>query len=49
MIDGAVITLLSVCRIGHRDAYADVFVVAIAAPMVSVVVLILLASILGSF
>lgn len=47
--NGAVITLLSVCKIGHRDAYADVFIVAIAAPMVSVVVLILLASILGSF
>ena len=47
--NGAVITLLSVCKIGHRDAYSDIFVVAIAAPFISLVVMILVASFFGSF
>lgn len=47
--NGAVITLLSVCGLSHRDAYGDIAVVAIAVPMISLVAIILLASPLGSF
>ncbi|MFC5356481.1 GntP family permease [Azospirillum himalayense] len=42
--NGAVITLLTVCRLNHRDSYGDVFVVAAAIPMLALVVLIVLAS-----
>ncbi len=47
--NGAVITLLSVCGVSHRKAYADVFVVAVAAPLVSLVAIIIIASLFGSF
>ncbi len=47
--NGAVITLLTVCGITHREAYADIFVVAIVGPMASLVAIILLASLFGSF
>lgn len=47
--NGAVITLLTVCKISHRDAYGDIFVVACAIPMLSLIVLIVLASLFGSF
>lgn len=46
--NGAVITLLTVCRLSHRDAYGDVFVVASAIPMLALVVLIVLAGLFGS-
>ncbi|WP_448204855.1 GntP family permease [Azospirillum sp. sgz302134] len=47
--NGAVITLLTVCRLSHRDAYGDVFIVAAAIPMIALVVLIALAGLLRSF
>ncbi|MBP2316762.1 hypothetical protein [Azospirillum soli] len=47
--NGAVITLLTVCRLSHRDAYGDVFVVAAAIPMIALVVLIVLAGLLRNF
>lgn len=47
--NGAVITLLTVCKIGHREAYIDILMVAIIAPMISLAVIILLASLFGSF
>ena len=47
--NGAVITLLTVCGISHREAYGDIAVVAIVVPMISLVVIILCASLLGSF
>ncbi len=47
--NGAVITLLTVCGIGHRKAYADIFMVAIVAPMAALAVIIGLASVFGSF
>ncbi len=31
--NGAAITLLTVCGIGHRKAYADIFMLAIVTPM----------------
>ena len=46
---GAVITLLKVCQISHREAYGDIFIVASVVPIVSLIVLITLASLFGSF
>ncbi len=47
--NGAVITLLTVCKLSHRDSYLDVFIAAIVAPLIALVVLIGLASVFGSF
>jgi len=47
--NGAVITLLTVCGITHKEAYADIFMVAIAIPLIGLVAIILLASMFGAF
>ena len=47
--NGAVITLLTVCKITHREAYGDIFIVACAIPMLALAVLIVLTNLLGSF
>jgi H+/gluconate symporter-like permease len=47
--NGAVITLLSVCRMTHREAYKDIFVVACAIPILALVVILAIASLTGSF
>jgi H+/gluconate symporter-like permease len=46
---GAIITLLMVCKLSHRESYADIMVAGIGAPLVSLVVVITLASLFGSF
>lgn len=47
--NGAVITLLGICGLTHRQAYADIFVVAVAIPVLSLVVVVLLGSAFGPF
>jgi H+/gluconate symporter-like permease len=47
--NGAVITLLSVCKMTHREAYKDIFVVACAIPILALVAILIIASITGSF
>jgi H+/gluconate symporter-like permease len=47
--NGAVVTLLSVCGSTHRDAYKDVFMVAIVGAIVALAVVIMLGSLVGSF
>jgi len=47
--NGAVITLLAICGLSHRDAYKDIFVVAVVTPLVALAVLIALGSLFGSF
>ncbi len=47
--NGAVITLLAVCGLTHRDSYADIAMVAIVVPMTSLVVMIVLATMFGGF
>ncbi|HVL58461.1 MAG TPA: GntP family permease, partial [Burkholderiaceae bacterium] len=47
--NGAVVTLLSICRLTHRQAYKDVFVVASLAPLIALVVLVTLGTLLGAF
>jgi H+/gluconate symporter-like permease len=46
---GAVITLLAVCKLSHRESYGDVFVVCCIAPTLSLVVVLVVASLFGSF
>ncbi|WFM73264.1 GntP family permease [Halomonas sp. CKK8] len=47
--NGAVITLLSICGLTHRQAYLDIAVVAVVVPLISLVLLIILGSLAGSF
>lgn len=47
--NGAVITLLSICGLTHRQAYLDIAVVAVVVPLISLVLLITLGSLTGSF
>jgi H+/gluconate symporter-like permease len=47
--NGAVVTLLAVCRATHRDSYFHVGMIAIAGPILALVAVILLAGIFGSF
>lgn len=47
--NGAVITLLAVCGISHREAYADVFMVALVGQLVALIVILLIASLFGAF
>ncbi len=47
--NGAVITLLTICGLTHREAYRDIAVVAVIIPLIALVVLITLGTIFGSF
>ena len=47
--NGAVITLLTICGLTHREAYGDIAVVAVAIPILALAVLVALGTLLGSF
>jgi len=47
--NGAVITLLTICGLTHREAYKDIAVVAVIIPIIALVVLVTLGSLFGSF
>ncbi|MGC9523972.1 MAG: GntP family permease [Limnospira sp.] len=47
--NGAVITLLAICGLNHRQAYGDIFMVVILFPLISLVLLIVLGTLFGSF
>jgi H+/gluconate symporter-like permease len=47
--NGAVVTLLAVCGVSHRESYLDIFVVAIVGALLALAVVIALGSTLGSF
>ncbi|TVR98697.1 MAG: GntP family permease [Rhodospirillales bacterium] len=47
--NGAVITLLAVCKLTHRESYFDVFMVSVVGQMIALIVLIVLASVFGAF
>jgi H+/gluconate symporter-like permease len=46
---GAVITLLQICNLSHRDSYLDIFAVSVAGPVIALVAVIILGSLFGSF
>lgn len=47
--NGAVITVLSICKLDHKEAYGDIFMAAIVGPMIALIVVIALASLFGGF
>lgn len=47
--NGAVVTLLGICGMSHRQAYGDIFMVAVAGPLLALAVLIGLGTALGAF
>ena len=47
--NGAVVTLLTICGLTHRQAYGDIAVVAMAIPILSLAVIVALASAFGAF
>lgn len=47
--NGAIITLLAVCKLTHRQSYGDIFIVASAVPLVTTILIIIVASLFGSF
>src|SRR5262245_9465812 len=47
--NGAVITLLAVCQLSHRESYFDIFITSIVGQMTSLVIIIILATLIGSF
>jgi H+/gluconate symporter-like permease len=47
--NGAVVTLLSVCGVSHRESYFDLFMVAIVGALIALAAVIVLGSAFGSF
>jgi H+/gluconate symporter-like permease len=47
--NGAIMTLLAICRSSHRKSYLDIVMVAIVSPLIALVVVIALGSSFGSF
>ncbi|WP_071795575.1 GntP family permease [Natronohydrobacter thiooxidans] len=47
--NGAVITLLTICGLTHREAYKDIAVVAVVIPIAALIVLVTLGTVFGSF
>ena len=47
--NGAVITLLGICRLTHRQSYFDIFMVSVVIPLSALVVVITLGTMFGSF
>jgi H+/gluconate symporter-like permease len=47
--NGAVVTLLAVCGVTHRESYFDIFMVAIVGAVIALAAVIVLGSALGSF
>lgn len=47
--NGAVITMLAICGLTHKDSYKDVFVTAVVMPILALVVVIVLGTMFGSF
>lgn len=47
--NGAVITLLSICKLTHKTSYFDIFMVSVAIPVSALVVVIALGTVFGSF
>ncbi len=47
--NGAVITLLTICGLTHREAYRDIAMVAVVIPILALIVLVTLGTLFGSF
>ena len=47
--NGAVITLLSICKLTHKQSYFDIFMVSVVIPVGALVAVIALGTVFGSF
>ncbi|HRE55788.1 MAG TPA: GntP family permease, partial [Candidatus Competibacter sp.] len=47
--NGAVITLLGICKLTHKQSYFDIFMVSVIIPLTALVTVITLGSLFGSF
>ena len=47
--NGAVITMLGICRLTHREAYFDMFMVSVVGPLLALVVVLVVGTTFGSF
>ena len=47
--NGAVITLLSICKLTHKNSYFDIFMVSVVIPVSALVVVIALGTVFGGF
>ena len=47
--NGAIITMLTICGLTHRESYKDIFVVAVIVPIIALILVIVLGSMFGSF
>ncbi|WP_438013011.1 GntP family permease [Psychrobacter raelei] len=47
--NGAVITMLTICGLTHRESYKDIFVTAVVVPIIALIVVIILGTVFGSF
>ena len=47
--NGAVVTLLSVCGVSHKEGYLDIVMAAIVSALIALAAVILLGSLVGSF
>ncbi|MBX3637837.1 MAG: GntP family permease [Rubrivivax sp.] len=47
--NGAVITLLAICKLTHRQSYFDILVVAVLVPLLALATVVTLGSVFGSF
>jgi H+/gluconate symporter-like permease len=47
--NGAVITMLGICRLTHREAYFDMFMVSVIGPLLALVAVLVVGSTFGSF
>lgn len=47
--NGAVVTLLGICGLTHREAYKDIFMVAVVFPILALVLIVTLGTLFGAF
>jgi H+/gluconate symporter-like permease len=47
--NGAVITLLGICRLSHKESYLDIFMVSVVGPLVALALVLVLGSTAGAF
>lgn len=47
--NGAVITLLGICRLTHRESYLDIFMVSVVGPLAALAIVLTLGSTVGAF
>ena len=47
--NGAIITMLAICGLTHRESYRDIFVTAVLVPLIALITVITLGTMFGSF